>query len=340
LLFFTLIIASRCYAQSREEIREGIKHNQTDFPAVQADVMYKAIRTDDYYRILEADRSMPTENTGTYKWAAKGSKLYLSFDRQILTKKGTDVISSQKPTVEVYNGQNHTVLTEPPASEAEKQMVDIQKNRPNSVNPLEFGYTLLGNWYNDLLEKNALRLVGNKQTTTHGKVYILEGNLSRGGKVVCWVAPSRNYLVIRAEMLSKDGSDRNTYEAQNIEQINGWWFPKIGVHTWSMLDGGKYRRIQETRHHIKNITVGTVDDGLFQIPQLQPGAQIQDHVEGKFFLVGANGERIFQGIIGDKSGAPEQKPVKSSGWLFMVSFITLLLIGVGLFVKWRRPRTA
>lgn len=276
---------------------------------------------------------LPPVEKSRITWIAKGNQLRCIYDRKDIGERaGKQIVESVK-VVNVYDGQRDSELSTTASS---SPYVHIGKDRPTTFNPLETGYTFAGMWFADIVKSSTFRLDGAAEDPKFGHLAILAGKDPRGEMTLkLFVSAKYPGLVVRCEATN----DRPALIVNRLTEAThagGTWIPVSGSQIESVRQkDGRWGRWWTREYTVSNLSVQAVPDSVFVLPKLKPGTNIMNQIDGHIYEVGPAGEWMEAGSIGHHS-ASQPKPVRWSGWLFMASVVTLIVISALRIVNWRR----
>jgi len=155
------------------------------------------------------------------------------------------------------------------------------------------------------------------------------------GKMHIDLAPVFGYAIVRQRYDGKDG-----YAEQGItkfSKVNGVFLPAVAENKQYTSDkayspDGQTIPFRFETTYFTHTNLNHVPDSLFVV-KMKPGDIVQDNTSR--YRVNANGKRVLE--WGDDSTRTRKMIL---GWLFTASMATMVLLGVGFFLRRRRQGRA
>ncbi|GEM_PF-6805372 len=144
-----------------------------------------------------------------------------------------------------------------------------------------------------------------------------------------WVAPERDYLPARIQLDVSNPLRRMEFRISRVSRVDNRWVPQEFILIDSLSDGtrlaaGKTTTSRITAHQVGNIPADTVR------VQMAPGSRLTDSATTASWRVGSNGEKMYI----DKQN-PQAQRTMFSGWIYIASVTTLLVLTVLGYVRWK-----
>ena len=320
-----LAAATAAACASLDEVRRTLPSTKPG--PISARVQYEIFQPADHYRILNGDPShAETRSVVLEQWAADGEKLY-SRTRGSGGSWAIDSFDGELRQRYLFQGESDTQL-------------EIHGRRASLRNPLEWGYTLQGRWYRDILATVEPRLKEERRHPVFGRTIVFEIDYPEGSTTVVHWSP-RQRVAVETDLLTNRGQDRVVIRTEEMTEVGPHSIPRRGTSEWYIQDRGRWTLVRRTEMTIDDVRP-TADLTPFEIPELPPGTQIEDNIRNERFVVGEGGEWISRGKIGvnDPDPDPERPPPPNrAGWLFFLASLTLVLGGVAAFLRWKRARS-
>lgn len=281
-------------------------------------------------------------------YAVKGIK-YLEQSKRISINGTPLTDNGLAPSLMVYDGKhNHMVTNMQVVSgkivpEGDDQTRDTMTNRAERPlpNPLDFGYRDETYWIGDVLSIGQFKVDGTEQDAQFGPLIRVEGQYydqqeKLNQQVSFWFAQNFGFLSVRTVV--GDAQTKTIYQVDQLKNVHGLWFA-VAAHRDMAYTGPTFSLHSDANqfaHYsllVSNVQVNMVPDSLFNV-KLTPGGQLYDEDGYVVYKIGPSGERIvnhaFDAVL---RGDPY---ARTKGWLFVASLTSILLLGLGAFVKWRR----
>lgn len=155
------------------------------------------------------------------------------------------------------------------------------------------------------------------------------------GTVHVDLAPAYGYVIVRQTSEGKQGN--TDQRITKFKKVNGTFLPvevenKEYTNYKDYSPDGRMIPFRFESYRFNSINLNHVSDSLFVI-KMKPGDIVEDNISRS--RIGTSGERVLE--WGDDSSRPRKMLF---GWLFTASTATLVLLGVGFFLRRRRQSRA
>jgi len=156
---------------------------------------------------------------------------------------------------------------------------------------------------------------------------------SSADEITFWFSKRHGFLSVRTEVRKPNSKTRTVFRITELQQAGSLWFAKKAVKQSFGGPNGS----PNIRHTIgvTDIQLNNAPDSLFD-PSLTTGGKLYNQDANVVCQVGPSGEKI----IDQRYVATNERRTIGLGWLFVTSLTTLLLLGLGAFVRWRRRQRA
>jgi hypothetical protein len=288
-------------AETLDSLRAALARTRCDFTSVRATVRETISYTDAFHRLTQSPLDGKAQGVYTGKWAAKRKRVW-QYGRTVWRKQSGTVYGNWRWAS--YDGSRRITVDELNRPDRPQQ-VYISKRFRLGGTPLDYGYTFLADWYADVLAAPGFRVTGSTLDPKYGKLTIVQGTTSRGVSVTIRFASERGYLAVSAEVAEPAANCPGYVEAYRVDELRkvaALWVPIRGSYEWRMGDDGKPVTVQTKRFALTDVKVGQVPGSVFSPPAYLPGSLVRNEIERTDYKVGTNGELLFQGLMGDRSG--------------------------------------
>jgi hypothetical protein len=353
LLFMLAPYAARSQSPdiSMSQIIQSLQQQQKLLQSVSGESTDANRRTEDFVRVytsLGASKmEKPTTVTHLRTWAYKGEKKYSQYEEMFDPKDQTALHKiTSRTTTELFDGNQHYYMLSSTYTGVSQPRVeaDGDHQNDNTFDPLCFGYQIENKWVVDALKKEDYHLDGIEKDARYGTIYRLlkarkPGPLSHfiGGNQETqynriWLAPQWGFLAVRSEIENDSPKLHGlvVYQTNKAEKRGNIWFPTSGTMDFYAIEGGRKVLLIENKLDVTKFVLNHVSDSVFN-PHLGPGAYVKNGETNEYWQIGANGQRKYIDI-----GANKETANIFLNWLFVLSIILLLMLGMGALLRWRR----
>lgn len=283
----------------------------------------------------------PEDKTDTIHWAFKGEKTYREFEESPEDKQSNTAnkLISQT-TTNIFDGKDGYTMLGSKYTGRSKKIVqgNIEHWASTDFSPLDIGYRADTHWLAETLRSGKFHYVDASEDPAFGTLLHFLGEEHSGEQYSIWVAPQFGYLAVRVrDDIAMRGLKRaQVFETKQIVHKGDVWFPMQGSMRYLDTKDGGEMLVAEQTLTVTDLKLNEVPDSRF-VPDIPVGAAMKDGETNLYWIVEANGGRRYVDI----SGAGKGKATNySTGWLFMASVTSMLVLTVLAYVRWKRKQWA
>ena len=338
--FCALLLCMTALAQGDrlDEVIRGAEASRSKLHSAEATMTWHVIETAAFIRQYNFNRP-PEDKTDTLHWAFKDNKTFRELEESPADKQGGAAYKLlSRTTTNIFDGKDGYTMLGSKYSSHDKRIVqgNIEHWASNYFSPLDLGYKADTHWLAEELKSGMFRYVDASEDPAFGTLLHFTGEEHSGNQYSVWVAPQFGYLAVRVrDDIAMHGVKRALVcETKQIIHKGDVWFPMQGLTRVLDTKDGSETLISEEMLTVTALKLNEVPDSLF-VPDIPVGAAMKDGATNLYWRVGANGERIYVDITG-KGNATNYL----TGWLFMASITSLLVLTVLAYVRWKRKQWA
>ena len=339
--FCGLLLCMTALAQGDrlDEVIRGAEASRSKLHSAELTMTCHVTETEAFVRQYDLKRT-PEDKTDTIHWAFKDEKTFREFEESPADKQGGGATYKllSRTTTNIFDGKDGYTMLGSTYSSHDKKIVqgNIEHWAANYFSPLDLGYKADTHWLAEELKSGMFRYVDASEDPAFGTLLHFTGEEHSGNQYSVWVAPQFGYLAVRVrDDIAMHGVKRALVcETKQIVHKGEVWFPVQGLTRVLDTKDGSETLISEEMLTVTALKLNEVPDSLF-VPDIPVGAAMKDGATNLYWRVGANGERIYVDITG-KGNATNYL----TGWLFMASITSLLVLTVLAYVRWKRKQWA
>ena len=207
---------------------------------------------------------------------------------------------------------------------------DLAKSQPQMGSTDGLYVQPIGITPTEAITKLGFQYVREESNPKYGKVYVFEGKTLQYPSTIAFdIAPEFGFRIVHSVMTSPKGEKLREYHAVTISKVQGYWLPEESEYDTYVPLLKTNPSIVKT-YRFMNRTVNDVTDDFLGV-KLDPGDYKWDEKTNSTWKAGAKGEMIYQ----DYSVKNSPKTT-TSGWLYMATVGTLLVLTIGAYIWWKR----
>ena len=265
----------------------------------------------------------------------------VSGEEPIVYRRLKDLMKNMKTSVDISqdvyydNKKQHSISF----SSAGSQITDEQNLSETGVSvsskDLAFKVPITSRWPSKLL-RQGFHIVKTSKDKDFGTLIECSGSLKEWSRYAdtprlnFWIAPDFGGRVIRTTFLYK--SNRSDYIVKKMARKSGIWFPVSEEILRYRMDDNKETLTSKNEISIHEFSPNRVQEQDINFAY-KSGDRVQDVASSSFFRVGANGERIYKELQNK-----ETRPSSLGAGLVTGTLISLLVLTVGAYIRWKRKQ--
>lgn len=317
LLALTLTANNICLAQTRDDILKKLDEERKILPSLTVKYKFRNNLIDSN-RVSEGEKILITDSSNKFISALKASP-------------NTDGVLS---TIVVFDGghtynlngftldkSNHRVIAKPNVAHTVTEENGLIKSTPN---PLEFSHVIDGKWVSDYIRENNLA-IDPVSSSSASPVFKFQGK-NKFGHLVSLDILKDKLAISELRQDIKESGISLVQKNKNLQDLNGIFLTKEATRE-AVNTFGKI----ESEYVLSDIEY-TSDNQKNDYDIVYPKSTVfTSYAERKVYRIGNNGEKMLMYLLGQ-----QQEKKSFAGIVFVASTASLLLLGMGYYIKWRQ----
>ena len=338
--FCALLLCMTALAQGDrlDEVIRGAEASRRNLHSAEVTMTCRLMETEAFVRQFDTNNP-PQDKTDTVHWAFKDEKTFRMFEETFGDNQGKVAHNLLSRTnTNIFDGKDGYSMLDSNYTNTDKKIVqgDIEHRSRNYFSPLDLGYKADTHWLAEKLKSERFHFVDASEDPAFGTLLHFVSEEQSNKVYSLWIAPQFGYLAVRVRQDMTPGNVHQAlvYETKQIVHKGEVWFPMQGTMQFVDTKEGIETLLTEQTLSVTDLKLNEVPDSRF-VPDIPVGAGMKDGATNLYWHVGANGERIYVDITG-KGNATNYW----TGWLFMASITSLLVLTVLAYVRWKRKQWA
>jgi hypothetical protein len=259
--------------------------------------------------------------------------------------KGINVISTQRPSTHMdrpgFKTSNtvssrilnrgvpvNTVTSN--LGNVKRTLLDERKESQVTDGIFEYSQKIQGYWLDELLSNRNFHIQGEENDEKFGRIVnLLVDKNDKSNSVKIAVSLKYHGMIVHSEEIPDVKAGFLHKKVEDVLKIDQLFLPK-SAKVMSYISG----KLLLTKVGIVDSCSRSVNDTVFS-PELKQGDIVKD-ISNTYYRIGPNGERIYSGIY----NVPGAKKNMLTGWLFVLSMVTIIIMSLFGFIKWQKKRKA